>query len=118
MPRGTLAQRVEAYLTDSLVLNRHQGGKTFDDLDAQSALVDRFPSGRLLSIGAGLTGQSDSVPVYFEPDADVKVGDRFSVSGTRYRVLYVSPPAGVPGRGDSLMISWCTANKPHGGGGT
>lgn len=115
MPRAaTMLEAMTCLMTDTLSLRRLQAG-AWVDVAAQAGLVDFAPSGRTVSIGAGLTGQSDSVPIYLLPDGDAEVGDELVHEGHRYSIAYVSPPGSVAGVEPSMKIAWATTTRPLGG---
>lgn len=116
MPMGGLDAVVDRYALDTIVLRRFDVAiRDFADRDAQTALVDPFPSGALQALGEGVTGQAGSVPIYWREDADVEVGDTFAIGGDEYRIGWVGPPGRMPAKATTFVVlSFAVARRARG----
>ncbi len=104
-PRGTLEERVDAFLVHSIVLRRAGTNQT-----AQSMYLD-FTAAGAETLGAGVTGNAPGVAIYCKDDANIAAGDVLAHGGTQYTVEYLSPIASHLIGGESFRIAWARGKQ-------
>ena len=112
MPQGSLQSVLDRYATQEIVVRRFSDG-AWSKLAAQKVFIDFSPSGGVLSLGAGLTGQANVTPIYLTPDNDLAIDDAFGWEGSLYRVVYVGVPGTGPS-GSSVRMAFATTQRAAG----
>ena len=106
-----IATALALFQTTTIVLRRSGTNQT-----AQLFALDFTPKGAQRVLGAvpdgGFTADKRGVAIYCQPDANIQLGDLFAISGTQYRVTFVTDSVEHMAFGDSVKLAWADGSAP------